>query len=49
MFESMLAEAARESGRTVRSVEVKSQAADHPSLLAAEETRYLKFYVLNIQ
>jgi 23S rRNA (cytosine1962-C5)-methyltransferase len=49
MFEKMLAEAARESGRTVRSVEIRSQSADHPSLLAAEETRYLKFYVLNIQ
>lgn len=48
LFEKMLAEAARESGRTVRSVEVKSQSADHPALLAAEETRYLKFYVLNV-
>jgi len=48
LFEKMLAEAAGDSGRVVRSVELKSQAADHPSLLAAEETRYLKFYVLNI-
>lgn len=48
LFEKMLIEAARESGRTVRSVEVKTQAPDHPSLLCAEETNYLKFFVLQI-
>ena len=48
LFEKMLREAARESGRTVRTVEVKSQAPDHPALLAAEETTYLKFYVLQV-
>ncbi len=48
LFEKMLIEAARESGRTVRSVEVKTQAPDHPSLLCAEETQYLKFFVLQI-
>ena len=48
LFEKMLFEAARESGRTVRSVEVKTQAPDHPSLLCAEETQYLKFFVLQI-
>lgn len=48
LFEKMLAEAARESGRTVRYVEVKCQAPDHPALLSAEETQYLKFFVLNI-
>lgn len=48
LFERMLTEAAKESGRTVRSVEVKTQAPDHPSLLCADETHYLKFYVLHI-
>lgn len=48
LFEKMLIEAARESGRTVRSVEIKTQSPDHPSLLCAEETQYLKFYVLQV-
>ncbi len=48
LFERMLAEAAKESGRNVRSAEVKTQAPDHPSLLCADETHYLKFYVLNV-
>lgn len=49
LFEKMLREAAYESGRTVRLVEVKTQAPDHPALLAAEETTYLKFYVLHVE
>lgn len=48
LFEKMLREAARESGKEVRVVEIKTQAPDHPALLAAEETTYLKFYILNI-
>lgn len=48
LFEKMLIEAARQSGRVVRSVEVKTQAPDHLSLLCAEETQYLKFFVLHI-
>ncbi|MDE6613019.1 MAG: class I SAM-dependent methyltransferase, partial [Clostridia bacterium] len=48
LFEKMLIDAARESGRTVRSAEIKTQAPDHPSLLCAEETQYLKFFVLQI-
>ncbi len=49
LFEKMLIEAARESGRTVRCIEIKSQAPDHPSLLCAEETQYLKFFVLQVE
>ena len=49
LFEKMLIEAARQSGRVVRSVEVKTQAPDHPSLLCADETQYLKFFVLHIK
>ncbi len=48
LFEKMLTEAAKESARQVRCIEIKSQAPDHPSLLCAEETQYLKFFVLNI-
>ena len=48
LFEKMLIEAARESGRTIKSLEVKTQAPDHPSLLCAEETQYLKFFVLQV-
>ena len=48
LFEKMLTEAAKESGRLVRCIEIKSQAPDHPSLLCAEETQYLKFFVLNV-
>ncbi len=47
LFEKMLKEAAYESCSRIRTVEVKTQAPDHPSLLAAEETAYLKFYILN--
>ncbi len=49
LFEKMLTEAARDSGRRVKSVELKSQAPDHPSLLCAEETQYLKFFVLEVE
>ena len=48
LFEKMLQEAAKESGRYVRIIEVKTQAPDHPALLSAEETQYLKFYVLHV-
>lgn len=48
LFEKMLIEAARESGRIIRSVEIKTQSPDHPSLLCAEETQYLKFFVLQV-
>ncbi|MCQ2409509.1 MAG: class I SAM-dependent rRNA methyltransferase [Clostridia bacterium] len=48
LFEKMLGDAARESGRTVRTIELKSQAPDHPSLMSEEETQYLKFFVLQV-
>ncbi len=48
LFEKMIAEAARESGRSVRYAEIKTQAPDHPATLSADETQYLKFFVLNI-
>lgn len=48
LFEKMLAEAASKSGRTVRIAEIKSQSPDHPALLSADETSYLKFFALQV-
>ena len=48
LFEKMLKEAARDSCRAARCVEIKTQSPDHPALLCADETAYLKFYVLQI-
>ena len=47
-FEKMLYGVAKRSKRRVKCVEIRSQAPDHPALLSADETRYLKFYVLHI-
>ena len=49
LFEKMLKEAARDSGRRVRTAELRSQAPDHPALLSEEETQYLKFFVLHVE
>ena len=48
LVEKMLSEAAKESGRRVRVVEMRVQAPDHPALLNEEETLYLKFFVLQV-
>ena len=48
LFEKMLAEAAKECGRRVRVLDMKTQAPDHPTLLNEEETQYLKFFVLQV-
>jgi len=48
LFMKMLEEAAADSGRIIRCIEIRSQSADHPSLLAADETMYLKYVVLNV-
>ena len=48
LFEKMLAESVKESGRRVRQIEIKTQAPDHPALVTAEETSYLKFFVLQV-
>jgi len=48
LFEKMLTEAAKESGRTARLLEIRSQAPDHPAPLCADETSYLKFFVMQI-
>ncbi|MDD4832579.1 MAG: class I SAM-dependent rRNA methyltransferase [Clostridia bacterium] len=48
LFTKMLTESATASGRTVRVAEIKTQSPDHPSPIFAEETSYLKFFILNI-
>ena len=48
LFEKMLEDAARASGRRVKCLEIRIQAPDHPSLLAAEETNSLKAFYLQI-
>ena len=49
MFENMLKEAAARSHRRVQIAEMRAQAPDHPALLAADETMYLKFFVLHAE
>ncbi len=48
LFQNMLADAARESGKSVRIVEIRTQSSDHPSMLATDESLYLKFFVLQV-
>lgn len=47
-FEKMLAEASKRAGRRVQCIEVRSQAPDHPTLPTADETHYLKCFVLRV-
>ena len=49
MFTKMLAECAVETDKAVMVLEEKMQCVDHPYLLAAKETAYLKFYVLKVR
>ena len=49
LFEKMLRESAREAGRRAKILEVRVQAPDHPALLSAEETSYLKAFYLQVE
>jgi 23S rRNA (cytosine1962-C5)-methyltransferase len=49
LFREMLIDAAFSAGRQARLVEMRSQARDHPALLAARETQYLKCAVLLVE
>ena len=46
LFREMLIDAAHSAGRQTRLLEMRSQARDHPALLAARETQYLKCAIL---
>ena len=48
MFREVLTDAARDAGRVVRIIENRTQAKDHPVLLAARETQYLKAVLLQV-
>lgn len=47
-FVAMLADAARDARRTLRLVEVRGQAKDHPILLNIPETAYLKCIIASV-
>ena len=47
-FANMLAESAYEAGKAAQVLEEKMQCVDHPFLLAAKETAYLKFFVVKV-
>ena len=47
-FEAMLTSAAREAGRSLRQIEKRQQAPDHPILWNVPETDYLKFYLFQV-
>ena len=49
LFREMLIDAAYSAGRQLRLLEMRSQARDHPALLAARETQYLKCAVLIVE
>ncbi|MBO4563707.1 MAG: class I SAM-dependent rRNA methyltransferase [Clostridia bacterium] len=48
MFRKMLQEAARDASVTLRQIEARQQAPDHPILPAVKETDYLKFYLFQV-
>ena len=48
LFREMLIDAAYSAGRQAKLLEMRSQARDHPVLLAARETQYLKCAILII-
>lgn len=48
LFMQVINDAALDSGRLARVVEVRRQARDHPMLLASSETHYLKCVILQV-
>lgn len=48
LFREVVLAAACDAGRTIREVEYRTQAKDHPILPASPETYYLKFLVLQV-
>lgn len=49
LFREMLIDAAYSAGRRAQILEMRSQARDHPILLAAKETQYLKCAILIVE
>ncbi len=48
LFVKMLNEASRDAGVTLRQIEARKQACDHPILLNVPETDYLKFFIFQV-
>ena len=48
MFREMLIQAAKDAGVGIKLIEERRQSPDHPILLCADETEYLKFFILQI-
>ncbi|MBP3579874.1 MAG: class I SAM-dependent rRNA methyltransferase [Clostridia bacterium] len=48
LFRTMLNDAARDAGVTLRQIEARQQCCDHPILPDVPETNYLKFYIFQI-
>lgn len=48
IFRETLLDAAGDAGVSLRLIEARHQAADHPVLLGVPETEYLKFYLLQV-
>ena len=49
MFKEMLVEAAFEASVSLRQVEEREQAPDHPILWGVPETQYLKFFIFQVE
>jgi len=47
-FMDVLGEAAMDAGKSLKLLEIKTQAPDHPALIGSEETLYLKFLILKV-
>ena len=48
LFRDTIADAALDAKRTLRQVEFRTQAADHPILWNSDESYYLKFYIFQV-
>lgn len=48
LFKKMLVEASDDAGVSLRQIECRQQAADHPILWNVPETDYLKFYIFQV-
>ncbi|NLM40980.1 MAG: class I SAM-dependent rRNA methyltransferase [Firmicutes bacterium] len=48
LFRTVLAEAARDAAVSLRQIEARQQAPDHPILWGVPETEYLKFYLFQV-
>ena len=48
LFRQMLRSAARDAAVSLRQIEARQQAPDHPILWNVPETSYLKFYLFQV-